>query len=201
MDDDESDVTTLVAAAAEGNETAWNEIVDRYTPLLVRVILRYRLTQGELEDVAQTVWLRLVEHLDELREPRALPMWIITTAKREALRFAAQMSRVQPRDPQDAAWSSRLVTEDDPDVELLRAERHAALLEGFATLSSRQRELLILLAQDPPIPYLEISRRTGIPVGSIGPTRARALERLRETPSVQALAATVGPEPSGRRPS
>ncbi len=196
MEHDPADITLLVAEAEQGDEGAWGEIVDRYTPLVVSVALRYRLSSAELQDVSQTVWLRLVEHLSDLREARALPMWLITTAKREALRTAMASSRVRPADPQDASWTQRLVSEDDPDADLVRSERHAALLDGFASLSTRQRELLTLLSEDPPVPYAEISRRMGIPIGAIGPTRARALERLRQTPSVQQLVTTVGAEPS-----
>ena len=199
MDDDRSDVTLLVAAAEQGDEGAWGEIVDRYTPLVVAVVRRFRLSPAELQDVAQTVWLRLVEHLGDLREPRALPKWLITTAEREALRAATASSRIQPRDPQDEAWATRLVVEDDQDADLVRSERHVALMEGFAALSARQRELLTLLSEDPPVPYAEISRRTGIPIGAIGPTRARALARLRTTPSVQRLLNTVEAAPSERR--
>ena len=198
MEYDPADITLLVAAAEQGDEGAWGEIVDRYTPLVVSVALRYRLSSAELQDVSQTVWLRLVEHLSSLREARALPMWLITTAKREALRTAMASSRVRPSDPQDETWTQRLVSEDDPDADMVRSERHAALLDGFATLSPRQRELLTLLSEDPPVPYAEISRRMGIPIGAIGPTRARALERLRQTPSVQQLVTTVGAEPSER---
>ena len=196
MDDDAPDVASLVASAAQGDEAAWHELVERYTPLLVRVVQGYRLGPAELEDVAQTVWLRLIEQLGQLREPRALPGWIVTTARREALRSARRMARVKPQDPTDASWGALFVAHDEPDAAMLRAERDAALLEGFATLSARQRHLLVLLAED--LPYAEISRRTGIPVGAIGPTRARALERLRRSPSVQALSATAGTEPSGR---
>jgi RNA polymerase sigma factor (sigma-70 family) len=196
-DDDGSELSMVVAAALQGDQGAWNEIVDRFTPLLIGVVMRYRLPSGEREDVAQTVWLRLIEHLKDLREPRALPMWIITTAKREAYRSITVQSRVQPKDPLDDAWSAHLVVEDDPDAALVRTERRAALLEGFAGLSLRQRSLLTLLSHDPPVPYAEISRQTGIPVGAIGPTRARALARLRETPSVAALAFTVGATCSG----
>ena len=192
-----TDVVLLVNAAQQGDEAAWGEIVDRYTPLVVSVVLRYRLSPAELQDVAQTVWLRLIEHLGDLREPRALPMWLITTAKREALRSAKASSRVRLTDPQDDDWSARFVIEDDQDADLVRDERQAALLEGFATLSPRQRELLMILSEDPPVPYAEISRRTGIPVGAIGPTRARAVARLRQTPAVQQLLA-VGVEPSER---
>jgi RNA polymerase sigma factor (sigma-70 family) len=206
VDDDEPDVTDLVKAAAAGDEGAWQELVDRYTPLLLRVVLGFRLSQAEIEDVAQTVWLRLVEQLGDLREPRALPGWMVTTARREALRSARRVARVRPQDPMDDAWSSRLVSEDEPDAEMEHTARHLALLEGFATLSARQRELLLLLVEDPPLPYSEISRRTSIPVGAIGPTRARALERLRRSPAVQALLETIetgsiGTGTSGRRRS
>ena len=198
---DRTDVALLVAAAAQGDEGAWGELVDRYTPLLVSVLLRFRLSSAEGQDVAQTVWLRLIEHLGSLREPRALPQWLITTAKREALRSATASTRMRPTDLQDEAWASRLVTEDDQDKDLVRSERHAALLEAFAVLSPRQRQLLLMLSEDPPVPYAEISRRTGIPVGAIGPTRARALERLRRTPAVQQLVTTVGAEQNERQGS
>lgn len=198
---DRTDVALLVAAAAQGDEGAWGELVDRYTPLLVSVLLRFRLSSAERQDVAQTVWLRLIEHLGSLREPRALPQWLITTAKREALRSATASTRMRPTDLQDEAWASRLVTEDDQDKDLVRSERHAALLEAFAVLSPRQRQLLLMLSEDPPVPYAEISRRTGIPVGAIGPTRARALERLRRTPAVQQLVTTVGAEQNERQGS
>ena len=196
--DVETDVTVLVKAAALGDAAAWAEIVDRYNRLLIKVLLPYRLTSGELEDVAQTVWLRLIEHLGELREPRALPCWIITTARREATYVASRSARMLPSDPQDPTWSAQLVSDEDFDTDLVRAERHEALLEGLATLTVRQRQLLVLLSEDPPVPYAEISRRTGIAMGAIGPTRARALERLRAAPSIRALRAGV--EESGRRP-
>lgn len=201
-DEAEVDVAMLVAAAADGDEGAWGEIVERYTPLLVRVILAYRLAPAERDDVAQTVWLRLVEHLGALREPRALPAWIVTTARHESLRAVRRLDRTRPQDLHDEAWSARLATTDDTgdyDDELERAERHAALLEAFAALTLRQRRLLVLLAEDPPVPYVEISRRIGIPVGSIGPTRARACEALRRTPAVRALLGSAEPEPSRRR--
>ena len=187
MESSRPDVTPVVVAAAQGSEEAWYEIVERYTPLLIGVLLRFQLSQAELQDLAQTVWLRLVEHLDTLREPRALPMWIITTAQREARRSVRESARCRLQDPLDERWSSSMATYDQPEAEMERADRTAALLEGLAYLTPRQRELLMLLAQDPPLSYAEISDRTGVPVGAIGPTRARALERLRRTPSVQSL--------------
>lgn len=185
MDDDgDYPVTWLVDAAARGDERAWQEIVHRYTPLLATVIGRFRLTKAEAQDVAQTVWLRLVEHLGSLREPRALPMWIITTGKRESMRCVSDQRRTVALDPLDPSWQAAPADETEPDARLVLAERHEALLAGLAELSSRHRELLLLLMVDPPLSYETISQRTGIAPGGIGPTRGRALERLRQTAAV-----------------
>jgi RNA polymerase sigma factor (sigma-70 family) len=192
MDDEDSPIAYLIAAAADGNPEAWQQLVDRYSPLVVSVIRRFRLTPTETEDVAQTVWLRLVEHLGRLREPKALPMWLITTSRRESLRFLSVERRSQPHDPLEPDWSARAATKADPDEALLRAERHEALLAGLAELPTRSRELLLLMMLDPSPSYAEISRRTGIPVGSIGPTRIRALDRLRRTPPIRAHLHTSG---------
>lgn len=187
MDDDEDpSIQVLVAAAAAGDAGAWHELVDRYSPLLVNVIRRYRLSAGETEDVAQTVWLRLVEHLDSLREPRALPMWLVTTGRREALRHVTVQRRTVPHDPSEPALSAREAEQADLDEVVMREERHRALLAGLAELPPRQRQLLVLLTEDPPLSYQQIHQRTGIPIGSIGPTRARALERLRQTQPIRA---------------
>jgi RNA polymerase sigma factor (sigma-70 family) len=185
MDDGDVPVSLLVDAAAAGDEQAWQEIVDRYAPLLASVIRRFELSTAETQDVAQTVWLRLVEHLRSLREPRALPMWIITTSKRESLRYLSDRRRTVPHDPLDPAWLAPRAADAEPVAELLRAERHETLLAGLAELPAKQRELLLLLAEDPPLSYAQISRRTGIPTGSIGPTRGRAVERLRQTLAVR----------------
>ena len=195
MDDGDYPITWLVDAAATGHEQAWQEIVDRYSPLLASVIRRFRFSTAETQDVAQTVWLRLVEHLSSLREPRALPMWIITTGKRESLRYLSDRRRTVPYDPLDPSWLAPSAEDAEPFADLLRAERHEALLAGLAELPARQRELLLLLLEDPPLSYTQISRRTGTPIGSIGPTRGRALERLRETFAVRDHLAGPASEP------
>jgi RNA polymerase sigma factor (sigma-70 family) len=184
MDDGDYPVTWLVDAAGRGDEQAWHQIVGRYTPLLAAVIGRFRLTTAEAQDIAQTVWLRLVEHLGSLREPRALPMWIITTGKREAMRCVSDQRRTVPLDPGDPSWLATAADDTEPDARLVWAERHEALLAGLAELPARQRELLLLLMVDPPLSYEVISQRTGIPPGGIGPTRSRALARLRQTAAV-----------------
>lgn len=195
--DRESVLSEWVAAASEGDVEAWNEIVARYAPLLLGVLRRFRLDRLSAEDVAQTVWLRLVEHLGDLREPRALPMWICTTARRECLRQIAESRRSIPRNPLEESWHGELVEEQDPIKDVEQAQRREALLMAMAELPDRQRQLLVLLTRDPPPPYTEISERLGMPVGSIGPTRARALDRLRASEALRALAA--GPEQTRRR--
>jgi RNA polymerase sigma factor (sigma-70 family) len=186
MKHDVSPVTALVAAAAAGEQQAWRELVGRYAPLLVSVIRRFRLTPSETDDVAQTVWLRLVEHLDSLQEPQAIPRWIITIARRESIRYLSSERRLRPNDPLDPEYQSVAADNGEPDEGLFRAERHEVLLAGLAELPRRQRELLLLLIDDPQPSYAEISKCTGIPVGSIGPTRSRALERLRRSLPVRA---------------
>src|SRR4051794_20283985 len=186
------DVSVLVRAAAHGDRDAWDALVGRYLPLVWSVTRAYRLIQKDAEDVSQTVWLRLVEHLDEIREPRALPKWIMTTARHESLRLARAGQRERPVDP---FTEPTLETAEhaEIDAELLRSETHQALRDGLAELAPQHRELLLLLVADPPISYREISRLLDIPIGSIGPTRARCLERLRATSSLRAFL-TAGQE-------
>src|SRR5687768_6246105 len=113
-----SDVTALVRAAGQGDQTAWADLVDRYAPLVASVVHGFRLPPHDAEDVLQTVWLRLVEHLGDLREPRALPMWIITTTRNECLRLLRRGQRSRPFDPLDerepAALAVEVVDLDEP---------------------------------------------------------------------------------------
>lgn len=182
---EDNPVARLVDDARCGDEAAWDELVSRFTPLMISVGLRLKLSSAEVEDVAQTVWLRLVEHLTQLRDPAGLPGWLVTTAHREGLRLLSGRRRAVPQDPLDLSWQSSHAECPDPARDLLVAERHEVLLRAFAELSARQRLLLTLMTLDPPLSYAEISVRTGIPVGSIGPTKGRALEKLRETPAVR----------------
>ena len=187
----------LVAAAREGDQDAWNAIVERFLPLVSALVRRHRLSEADGDDVCQTVWLRLVEHLDALREPDALPGWISTTTRNECLRLLAARKRMTPVDPMDSG-SLEGVTEDVSGVDLVALEERHALREGLAELPAGRRDLLMMLLADPPIPYAEISERLGIPVGSIGPTRARALAQLRNTRALITLVA-AGMETGGER--
>lgn len=195
-------VTAVVAAAEDGDEAAWQDIVGRYTPLVASVAHGFRLGRADVDDVAQTVWLRLVEHLGELREPRALPRWIITTTRNECIRHFNASRRIRPVDPiaersaydeaAAGAGPAFLGTQpDDPDEHLFQVARHQALLAALAELPPHQRDLILLLMEDPPLSYATISRRLDVPIGSIGPTRARALQRLRECPELAELRDSV----------
>lgn len=181
-----SPLSALVPAAREGDHHAWNAIVDRFLPLVNALIRGYRLSEADGDDVSQTVWLRLVEHLGALREPDALPGWIRTTTRNECLRLLNARGRVRPVDPQDHGGLDA-VEDDIADDDLLAAERRHLLREALAELPEGRRALLLLLLADPPVGYEQISERLGIPIGSIGPTRARALDQLRRTRALRGL--------------
>jgi RNA polymerase sigma factor (sigma-70 family) len=179
-------VVALVLSAAKGDQGAWDDIVDRYASLVYGICLRYRLTSHDVEDVGQTVWLLLVEHLDKLREPAALPGWLATTTRRECLRAMKAASKSDWRNGRDD--TEQFVDDRAIDEEILMAERNAALRAVFAQLPTRCQQLLSMLISDPPYPYAAIHEELGIPIGSIGPQRARCLERLRRSSAFIELA-------------
>jgi RNA polymerase sigma factor (sigma-70 family) len=188
---DNSDLADLLRAAVEGDQSAWDALVERYLPLVYSVLRNYRLTGQDAADVSQTLWLRLVENLKTIREPRALPSWIITTTKREALRVLSTNQRALPVDP-GTGFAAIVADGPENDEALLRAERRQALRDGLANLKPEEQQLMLLLIADPPVSYAEISRRLGIPVGSIGPTRGRCLDKLRETAGLERLLVSEG---------
>jgi len=188
---DDPSVIALVTRAAQGDPVAWDEIVQRYAPLVWSICGRFQLSASDREDVAQTVWLLVVDQLGTLREPAALPGWLATTTRRECLRVA----RAARKSGQRETLNEELRRADDTAIEqeILIAERHAALRDAFAELPPRCQQLLSMLLADPPYSYAEISVRLNIPVGSIGPHRGRCLERLRRSP---AFLADYGEKPS-----
>lgn len=178
------DLTALVTRARNGEKQAWDELVDRYAPLMWSICGRYRLGRADAEDVGQSVWMQLAGQLASLRDPAALPCWLATTTQRECGRvLRAARNQEAPRHPPEIPD----MTTGTAGSELLRAERHAALREALTHLPPRSRQLIALLIQDPPVPYAEISARLGIPVGSIGPSRGRCLDLLRRDPAIAAL--------------
>ena len=183
---DASVVTGLVTRARNGDRQAWDELADRYAPLVWSICRRYRLEAADAQDAAQTVWLQLVDHLDSLRDPAALPGWLATTTQHECGRILRTVRR-----PGHAGHALAETIADDhaqtAEQDLLAAERHAALRGAVGQLPPGCQQLLALLTADPPVSYAEISARLGIPVGSIGPTRRRCLDKLRRHPAITAL--------------
>jgi RNA polymerase sigma factor (sigma-70 family) len=182
---DDPTVVELVEGALRGDQEAWDGIVRRYAALVWSKCRELGLSGADAEDVAAAVWLRLVERLDTVREPAALPGWIATTTRREGLYLLRTRNRLVPVEDDE-----RLLPGDDgpaADEGLLREERHIALRAAFAELDEPCRQLLSMLFADPPTPYAQICDELGMKVGSIGPSRQRCLEKLRGRPAFAAL--------------
>jgi RNA polymerase sigma factor (sigma-70 family) len=162
-------------------------LVERYAPLIWSICRRHRLDGADADDVALSVWLHLVDHLRNLRDPAALPGWLVTTARRECARVLRAARNALPAGYMLDAQPLPAEETFTGEQELLAAERHAALRQAFRELPPECQRLIALLAADPPVPYAEISARLGIPIGSIGPTRRRCLDKLRRSPAIGAL--------------
>jgi RNA polymerase sigma factor (sigma-70 family) len=179
------DAMRLFEAWLGGDHGAIEELVRRATPVLWQVSAAYGLDRTSAEDVLQTTWLALVKRSDQVSAPMVL-WWLATTARREARRRVAGHGEAVPQagiGPPESFAENLLerigAAPGVVDVDLLREERHRALREAFGQLSARDRQLLTLLLHDPPVRYTEVSKQLGIPMGAIGPSRHRALERLR----------------------
>lgn len=170
--------TELVRAAAEGDERAWKLVVERYSGLVWSVVRTYRLADSDAADVVATTWLQLVQNLQRIREPGAVSAWLATTARRESLRVLRLIDRERPTEGLGQLKSTDR-PEDEPEAQAVAAERDLTLLRCMDELPERCQALLRALLSDPPMSYKEISSALGIPIGSIGPTRARCLQCLR----------------------
>jgi RNA polymerase sigma factor (sigma-70 family) len=179
----ERKLESLVQATRANDNVAWSELVGRFDGMLRSVARSYRLCPADVDDVLQTVWLRLYQQLDRLREPNAIAGWLATTTRRESLRVLQTHVREQLTDDPEVLEST---TVDRPDTEVLASERNAVLRRALGTLPTHQRRLMVLLAAAP-ADYRMISATLDIPVGSIGPTRARSLARLERHPELREL--------------
>jgi RNA polymerase sigma factor (sigma-70 family) len=181
---DADGVTDLVRRARDGDQAAWHGIVDEYANLVWSVVRGFRFNDAQAGDAVQTTWLRLVEHLDAIREPARLVGWLATTARRVCLEIQRVQRRESLYDPHDDVSDAAIARttrweEIGPEESTLRREHEALVREALATLDKRDCLLLTLLAGPEDLSYREIGVRLGMPVGSIGPTRKRALDRLR----------------------
>jgi RNA polymerase sigma factor (sigma-70 family) len=183
---DDPVIMDLITRARTGDKQAWDMLVDRYAPLIWSICRRHQLG-ADADDISQIVWTQALDHLGKIRDPAALPGWLATTTRRECLRLQGTA-----RGPLADGYVMDAEAVPDEQArtaaeELQAAERHAALREAFRELPPCGQRLILLLIEDPPVPYAEISARLGIPVGSIGPARRRCLDKLRRHPATAAL--------------
>jgi RNA polymerase sigma factor (sigma-70 family) len=190
MTDTFSATATLLARAAQGDQRAWNALVDEHSRLLWSVARSFRLDAADANDVVQTTWLRLLEHLDRIEDPSRLVGWLVTTARREAMRVLRRSGRERPV-VEDTVLDR---PDDGPPVDagLLQDERNRALWDAFSRLNEKCRQLLRVAVTHPQA-YDEISEALGMPIGSIGPTRRRCLTQLRALLEGTVLAEGDGP--------
>ncbi len=197
---DDNSVADLVLRARAGEQHAWNEIVERFAPLVWSICRRYRLSDADAADASQGTWVRLLEHIATIDEPAALPGWIITTTVRECLGML-RTNTARGRRETDAAREQAAPTTQAVDVaveeHLMALERHEALRAALEQLPVQCRRLIELLAADPPLSYAEIGRRLDLSVGGLGPTRGRCLQKLRRTEPLASLIAQLSERETG----
>ncbi len=175
---DRSDVASLVQAAAGGDQRAWNALVDRFASTVWAIARGHRLNSADAADVFQTTWMRLFEHLDRIEQPERVGGWLATTARRECLRLLRLSGRQVPSG-EDLDVIADPTTSRPPERDLVAEERRNLVNQLVEQLPPRSQVLLRLLSADSPLSYKEISEALNMPIGSIGPTRVRALEHLR----------------------
>lgn len=177
----------LVQQCRQGRQAAWSTLVRRYQRLVYTVPRRAGLSDDQAADVFQAAFSRLFEHLGRIEDASRVRAWLVTTARRETLRLLEESRRRvdlvsapagddDPEDPFDRMADPSPL----PDALLADLQEHDRLRRALDRLEPRHRQLLeLLFLQDEPPPYSDIAARLGIAEGSIGPTRARALEKLR----------------------
>jgi RNA polymerase sigma factor (sigma-70 family) len=165
--------SALIESCLNGNQHAWNALVDRYSRLVYSIPRRYRLSEADSDDVFQTVFLNLYRSLDRLKDQNKLSSWLITAAHRESWRVGRRNDQYPHL---DEAFPSVSAPSDERIEEW---ERQHALHQGLTELGGRCEELLRALFLDRSDPsYEEVAKRLAMSVGSIGPIKARCCEKL-----------------------
>jgi RNA polymerase sigma factor (sigma-70 family) len=162
--------------ASRGDQAAWIRLVDEFSPLVGSITRGFRLDAHTQADVAQTVWLRLAEKSSTIRDPERVAGWIARTAWNESLLVSRRSRRTSPAEWVDDTVDPVALSPEEWAVDGDTIER---VLGAFGRLSEPCQQLLRLLCQVPPLDYAQIAEIMGRPIGSIGPTRARCLDRLR----------------------
>jgi RNA polymerase sigma factor (sigma-70 family) len=172
----------LVRACRRGDPGAWDELLERHGRLIWAIALRAGLATDEAEEVFQRTWVAVVDGIHRLRDPDRLTSWVASTTRHQVYRLFSEASRHRRSESLDKQLDEghQPAVPAEAEEALERTQREASVRDALAALDSRCRELLTLLfVHDPPLDYAEVSRRTGLAIGSIGPLRARCLARLR----------------------
>ncbi len=182
---DQTGLAELVRAATDGDQRAWEGLIARFGGLVWSIARAHGLSRADAADVSQTTWLRLAEHLSDIREPERIGGWLATTARNESLRTLKRLQRQVPVSLNGNVGLPAAAPEPGPEQGLLDDERDAALWRAFEALPVQCRLLLRTMIAEPAPSYAEISELLEIPVGTIGPRRNRCLEHLRRNPAVR----------------
>jgi RNA polymerase sigma factor (sigma-70 family) len=174
---EDSELIDVVAQARAGENAAWESLIVRFGGLVAAIARRCRLSDADVAEVCQTTWLRLVENLDRIEQPERIGAWLATTSRRESLRIATRHTAVSAT---DVLYLLADEEADPLDAALLRDEQAGAIRRAAERLSPRCQRLLGVLMSDDDLPYKEIAEQLSMPIGSIGPTRGRCLEHLRQ---------------------
>ncbi len=173
-----SDIALWLRSAAAGDRHAWERLVAQFARLIWSITADFNLAQSDAADVAQTTWLRLLEHIDRIEYPDRVGSWLAATARNECVRYLAARKRVVLAHDEEVL-TGVVSSGSDMDERILADERDQVVRDAVSRLPTRWQRLMELLMADPPLSYAEISDQLGVPMGSIGPTRGRCLAQLR----------------------
>lgn len=180
MDDAE-----LVQAIRSGDQSAWEQLVDRHSPMLWRLARSIVTDDAAASDAMQTAWLQLLQHVDRVADPAAVRSWLATTTRREAIALSKARARQAAADPNEWGFEQATPESAGPAANAERADSRTKVLAALDQLSEKCRQLLTLMSHD--VGYHQIADTMDMPIGSIGPTRARCLDQLRRNPAIAGL--------------
>lgn len=169
----------LVSECLNGNEEAWNALIDKYKRLIYSIPVKYGFSPDEATDIFQAVCLELLTELPKLRKAEALPKWIIQITSHKCFHTKKDKQRTETTDPNDPAFEQS--TPARAENVLREAEDEQKMRDVLSALPDRCQELIrMLFFEEPALPYDQVARRLGIATGSIGFIRQRCLDRARK---------------------
>lgn len=172
-----SEIAALLHAAVEGDSSAWTEIVVRCGRLVSTTVHSYRLQDADALDAIQMTWLRLLTRGRRIQDPDRLTGWLVTTARRECLAILRRSKKITYR---DETVDTPADSSECPEQRFLAGEEVMVVRGLVAELPVRGQRVVRALFSESPRPYSEIASMLGIPIGSLGPIRARTLRQLRQ---------------------